>query len=116
MNTPVAQYPPRMFMPRRALLLGGCVIVAILGVAADGPTDPHPEVHVDTIDGRSITGQLLTNPIRLENDFGTQDVKSQQIRRITFRPKDADAGHDTIELADKSHVQGHLLTQRFEID
>ncbi|HEX3152871.1 MAG TPA: TerC family protein [Gemmataceae bacterium] len=103
-------------MSLRALSIGVCLLLAVLAIAAGDPTVPHPDVHVDTVDGRSIDGQLLTNPIRLENEFGTVDVKSEQIRRITFRAKDAEDGHDVIELADKSHVQGRLLTQRFEID
>src|SRR4051812_15464873 len=102
-------------MPVRSILLGGCLILAVLAVAADEPPD-RPEVHVDTVAAGTITGRLRTSPIRLEDEHGVHEIRPQQIRRITFRPRDAETGHDVIELADKSHVEGHLLDPAFSID
>jgi predicted tellurium resistance membrane protein TerC len=99
-------------MAIRVVLLIGCLLAAFAALAAD---EPPPEFQADTIDGRIITGRLLTPVVRLKNEFGTQDVEARHIRRITFRPVDSDNGRDVIELDDKSHTLGQLLTERFEI-
>ena len=102
-------------MSVRHILLGSCLLLAVLAVAADEPAE-RPEVRVETVDGRTLTGRLVTAPVRLENEYGTQDIRPQQLRRITFRPRDTDKGHDVVELADKNHVEGHLLNPTFAID
>jgi predicted tellurium resistance membrane protein TerC len=102
-------------MPVRSLLVGGCLILAVLAVAADEPPD-RPEVRVDTVAAGIVTGRLRTAPIRLEDEHGVHEIRPDRIRRITFRPRDTENGHDVIELADKSHVEGHLLDQSFSLD
>src|SRR3954467_5543818 len=102
-------------MPVRHVLLGSCLLVALPPGAAAEPPE-RPGGRVETVDGRSLTGRLVTAPVRLENEYGTQDIRPQQVRRITFRPRDADTGHDVVELADKTHVEGHLLNPTFAID
>src|SRR6476619_7816570 len=102
-------------MSLRHVVLGGCLLLAVFAIAADEPVE-RPEVRLDTIEGRTVTGRLVTTPVRLENEYGSQDIRAQQVRRITFRPRDAENGHDVIELADKSEVRGHLLNPTFAID
>ena len=104
-------------MSLRLILLGGCLFLAVLSIAADDPpAADRPEVRADMVDGPAVTGRLLTSPIRLKTEFGIQDVEARHIRRITFKPVEAEKSHDVIELADKSHIQGHLLTRQFEIE
>jgi predicted tellurium resistance membrane protein TerC len=100
-------------MSVRHVLPGCCVLLAVLAVAAD---EPPPEVRADTVDGRTVTGRLLTTPIKLENEFGVHDLRPSQVRRITVRPRDAEHGHDVIELSDKSEVHGTLRNPTFSID
>jgi predicted tellurium resistance membrane protein TerC len=100
-------------MSVRHVLLGGCVVLAVLAVAAD---EPPPEVRADTVDGRTVTGRLLTAPIRLENEFGVHELRPDQIRRITVRPRDAEHGHDVVELSDKSEMHGTLRNPTYSID
>src|SRR3954463_9656604 len=102
-------------MSLRHIMLGGCLLLAVFAIAADEPAE-RPEVRVDTVEGRALTGRLVTTPVRLENEYGTQDIRPQQGRRITIRPRDAENGHDVVELADKSEVRGHLLNPTFAID
>jgi predicted tellurium resistance membrane protein TerC len=102
-------------MSLRHIVLGGCLLLAVLALGADEPVE-RPEVHVDTVEGRALTGRLVTTPVRLENEFGTHDIRPEQIRRITFRPRDAETGHDVVELADKSEVRGHILNPAFAIN
>jgi len=100
-------------MSVRHVLLGGCVVLAVLAVAAD---EPPPEVRAETVDGRTVTGRLLTAPIKLENEFGVHELRPQQVRRITVRPRDAAGGHDVVELSDKTEVRGTLRNPNFSID
>jgi predicted tellurium resistance membrane protein TerC len=100
-------------MSVRHVLLGGCVVLAVLAVAAD---EPPPEVRVDMVEGRTVTGRLLTAPIKLENEFGVHELRPDQVRRITIRPKEAAAGHDIVELSDKSEMHGTLRNSNFSID
>jgi predicted tellurium resistance membrane protein TerC len=98
-------------MAMRVFLIAGCLLAAIAAVAAD---EPPPEFQAETIDGRTITGRLLTPSVRLKNEFGSQEVEARHIRRITFRPVDSENGRDVVELDDKSHTAGQLVTERFE--
>jgi predicted tellurium resistance membrane protein TerC len=98
------------------LLVAGCLVLAILSVAAGDAPEPGPEVRADLVEGAAVTGRLLTSPIRLKTEFGVHEVEARHIRRITFKPPEAEEGQDVIELADKSHVEGHLLTERFEVE
>jgi predicted tellurium resistance membrane protein TerC len=100
-------------MSVRHVLLGGCLVLAVLALGAD---EPPPEVRADTVDGRTVTGRLLTAPIRLENDFGVHELRPSQVRRITIRPRDAEQGHDVVELADKTEIRGTLRNPTFSID
>jgi predicted tellurium resistance membrane protein TerC len=100
-------------MPLRAILFISISILAVLTLAAD---EAPPEVIADTVDGRTVTGRLLTTLVRLENEYGAQEIDSRHIRRITFRPPDAEKGQDIIELSDKSHVRGRIVTDVFQID
>jgi predicted tellurium resistance membrane protein TerC len=102
-------------MPVRHVLLGSCLLLAVLTIAADEPPE-RPEVRVETVEGRTLAGRLVTAPVRLENEYGTQDIRPQQVRRITFRPKDGEGGHDVVELADKSEVHGTIRNPTFAID
>jgi predicted tellurium resistance membrane protein TerC len=100
-------------MPLRAILFISISLLAVLALAAD---EAPPEVSADTVDGRTISGRLLTTPVRLENEYGAQEIESRHIRRITFRPPDAEKGQDVVELSDKSHVRGRIVTDVFQID
>ena len=94
-------------MMLRTFLLIGCICLAFLAVAAD---EPPPEVSAETVDGRTISGHLLNPAVRLKNEFGSQEVEAKHIRRITFRPIDSENGRDVVELDDKSHITGQLIT------
>jgi predicted tellurium resistance membrane protein TerC len=100
-------------MPLRPLLLGGCLILAILALGAE---EPPPDVQVDKVEGQAVTGRLLTKPIRLENESGIHELRPSQIRRITFRLRESEDGFDIVELADKSHVEGHLRNPSFSVE
>src|SRR5258708_4431250 len=100
-------------MSLHSILLGTCLLLAILAIGAG---EPLPEVVAETVDGRTIAGRLNTISIRLENEYGTQEIKPGQVRRITFKPREAESGHDVVELADKTHVQGRLLNPNFSFD
>src|SRR5262249_41489633 len=100
-------------MSVRHVLLGCCTLLAVLAVAAD---EPPPEVRADTVDGRTVTGRLLTAPIKLENEFGIHELRPSQVRRITTRPPDAEHGHDVVELSDKSEMHGTLRNPTISID
>jgi len=102
-------------MSLRRLSVAGCLVLVVLSVAADDPPEAAPEVRAEPIEGEVVTGRLLTNPIRLKTEFGVDEIEARHIRRITLKPPDAEKGQDVIELSDKSHVQGHLLTERFEV-
>ena len=104
-------------MPLRLTLLAGFLVLAGLSIAAsDPPPEAGPEVRVEPVEGETITGWLANPIVRLRTDFGTQEVEARHIRRLTLRPPGSEKSHDVIELADKSHVEGHLLTDRFDID
>jgi predicted tellurium resistance membrane protein TerC len=83
-----------------------------MAIAADGPP---PEVDVATVDGRTMTGRLRNETIRLKTEYGTQEIDTGVIQRITFSPGET-PGHDVIEFSDGNHVRGHILTERIEID
>ncbi|HKA06248.1 MAG TPA: TerC family protein [Gemmataceae bacterium] len=100
-------------MPLRAILFISLLLLAVLALAAD---EAPPEVVVETVDGRSISGRLVTTSVRLENEYGAQEIESRHIRRITFRPTDAEKGQDFVELSDKNHVRGKIVTDVFQID
>ena len=100
-------------MPLRAFLFISFFLLAVLALAAD---EAPPEVTAETVDNRTITGRLVTTPVRLENEYGAQEIESRHIRRITFRPPDAEKGQDIIELSDKNHARGRITTEVFQID
>jgi predicted tellurium resistance membrane protein TerC len=99
-------------MSIRPALIFGCLILAVLAIGAGGP---GPDVRADTVEGKSVTGQLLTNPIRLETEFAVEEIRPDKVRRVTFRPRDAEHGQDVIELADKTIVRGRLLNPSFAV-
>jgi len=100
-------------MPLRAIFFISISILAVLTLAADeGPL----EVIAETVDGRTITGRLVTTSIRLEIEYGSEEIESRHIRRITFRPPDAEKGQDVIELSDKHFVRGRITTDVYQID
>src|SRR5437868_9463039 len=102
-------------MSVRHVLLIGCVLLAVLAVAADEPPE-RPEVRVDTVEGHTVTGRLLTTPVRPEDEFGVHEFRPGQVWRITFKPKDAESGRDAVELADKSEVHGTIRNPTFAVD
>jgi predicted tellurium resistance membrane protein TerC len=103
-------------MSVRVLVFGGLVVLAVPAIAADEPPARGPEVSVEPVDGETVTGFLRTDPVRLETTYGVQEVRREHVRRITFKPPGSERGQDVIEFSDKEHVQGRLLTDRFEIE
>ena len=73
-------------MSVRHVVLGGCVLA---GRPRRRRRRAAARVRVDTVEGRTVTGRLLTAPVRLENEYGIHDIGRDQIRRITFRPREA---------------------------
>ena len=103
-------------MSVRVLLCGGLLVLAVLAVAAEEPPARGPEVSVEPVEGEKVDGFLRTDPIRLETEHGVQEIRRDQVRRITFKPPGSEYGKDVVEFTDKERVQGHLLTDRFEIE
>jgi predicted tellurium resistance membrane protein TerC len=103
-------------MPKRHVFVVLVFVVAIL--AADSPPPPEAvdvEVVASTVDGRTITGQLLTPVLRLKTDYGFQEIETKRVRRIAFRPAESEKGNDKVELQDKTHQHGVLLTPALQI-
>ena len=50
-------------MSLRLVLVAGCLVLAILSVAAGDPPEPGPEVRADLVEGAAVSGRLLTSPI-----------------------------------------------------
>src|SRR5262249_6624043 len=96
-----------------AILFISLLLLAVLALAAD---EAPPEVVVETVDGRSISGRLVTTSVRLENEYGAQEIESRHIRRITFRPPDAGNGQDFVELSEHDPARGKTVTDVFQID
>src|SRR5829696_1128518 len=103
-------------MSVRVLVCGGLLVLAVLAIAADEPPARGPEVSVEPVDGEAVTGFLRTESVRLETEYGYHEIQRDRIRRITFKPPDSAYGKDVIEFTDKEHVQGRLLTDRFEVE
>lgn len=89
-----------------------CIVLVGVLVAAD---EPPIEVSVATTDGRTITGSLRNQTIRLKNDYGSYEFDARKIQRIAFSPHDS-PGHDTIEFTDGHHVAGQIDTERILIE
>lgn len=103
-------------MSVRVLLCGGLLVLAVLAIAAGEPPARGPEVSVEPVVGEAVTGFLRTDPIRLETENGTHEIKRDNIHRITFKPPGSEYGKDVVEFLDKERVQGRLLTDRIEIE
>jgi predicted tellurium resistance membrane protein TerC len=100
-------------MALRTLLLIGFTVLAVWAIAAD---EPPPEVEVQTTDGRTVTGKLLTPVIRLKTPYGTQDIDPRAIKRVTFSPGDTEGGHDIIEFTDDNHTRGQVITELIQVE
>lgn len=98
-------------MRLRPVLLIGFTCLAIFAVAAD---EPALEVTVSTTDGRTITGQLLVQTIRLSNDYAIHEIEARKIQRIVFAPPDT-PGHDIVEFTDGHRLTGQVITERITV-
>ena len=99
-------------MSLRAILLIGFAFLAIVTLAAEGPPPP---IQLEPKQGETIKGNLLNRTIQLKNAYGTQEIDSQIIQRITFSPS-ATPGHDVVEFTDGNHVRGEITTEVFRVE
>src|SRR5262245_16833768 len=97
------------------LRLAVYAVVAVCGCLPLAADDPPPEVTVETAGGQTFTGTLLTSTIRLKTEFGTQDIESRFVQRLTFSPPDASGGHDVLELKDHTHVLGQVISDAIRV-
>lgn len=102
-------------MPKRQLF----VVLGFIGfvlAAGEPPAEPETsDVVVSTTDGRTVEGQLRTPTLRLKTSYGFQEIETKHIRRIGFRPPEAEVGQDRVELRDKSHMHGLIQTTPLQI-
>jgi predicted tellurium resistance membrane protein TerC len=87
------------------VLLTGYFVLAAAdepGQAAIAPAD----FRFERRDGSTVEGKL-TIRVRLQTDFGFQEIEPKHLHRITFRSPDG-TGNDVIELIDKSHARGRI--------
>jgi predicted tellurium resistance membrane protein TerC len=66
--------------------------------------------------GQPVKGKLKQAVVTVETDIGTTTINLDRIRRITFRKDPDGPGHDTVQLADKSILRGHILAKEFVVE
>lgn len=95
------------------VLLFSAIALAVFAIAADAPP---PEVEVETVDQRTLTGKLLNPTIRVRTTYGVHEIDVHLIQKITFGPVDAGPGHDIIDFTDKEHLRGEVVSESLRIE
>jgi len=111
-------------MPRRlwwGMLLAVAAFAALQEVRGQGEKIPAPAAAPDEfqrvrIEPGGIEGTLQLAAIPLRTEIETRQIRTKHIQRITFQ-RDPQAGHadDTIQLANKEIIRGHITQDEFPI-
>jgi predicted tellurium resistance membrane protein TerC len=97
------------------LRLAVYAVVATCGFLALAADEPPPEVEVEPAQGDKVKGLLLNPVVRIKTEFGTQEIETRHVHRVTFSPGDAQGGHDTVELKDHTTIRGTVISERIQV-
>lgn len=87
---------------------------AAAGTSADSAR--FPEVTITPTSGEPVKGKLKMTTVTLKTDIGSTTVNLDRVRRITFQKDPDGTGHDTVQLADKSVLRGHITAEDFVVE
>jgi predicted tellurium resistance membrane protein TerC len=81
------------------------------------PAQDYPTVRVEPSDGgEKFEGVLKLQALPLRTDTGTRVIDLNHVRRVTFQRDPQGASEDTVELANKEVVRGHVTADTFPIE
>jgi predicted tellurium resistance membrane protein TerC len=93
---------------------------------ADSTTSPTPDTtnpsQLPTVTitlstgGSPVKGKLQLTTIPLKTDIGTTTINLDRVRRSTFQKDPESIGHDTVQLADKTILRGHIVAEEFVVE
>ena len=84
-------------------------------VPADDPTQ-YPTVEIKPVSGPTATRKLKLSAVTLRTETGTTTIGMQHVKRITFQGDPDSKSNDTVQLADKSIVRGHVTAEQFVVE
>jgi predicted tellurium resistance membrane protein TerC len=100
------------------LVLFLCYLVSPLFAAEkETPTADQPhEIEIETLKGETIKGTIwIDKSLRIKTEYGYQEVYAEHIKRVSFRTLETQGSVDTVELTDKNHIRGELLTDSIRV-
>jgi predicted tellurium resistance membrane protein TerC len=87
-------------------------------VVVAAPADQFQKVHIDLVgEGEPpIEGTLQHSALPLRTDIGTRVIDMKHVGRVTFAMGHSEHSNDTVQLASKDIVRGHVTIEEFKIE
>ncbi len=83
--------------------------------AADDAAE-FPTVELKPVQGETVKGKLKLSAVTVETDTGSRTVRMKHVKQITITTDAESHSHDSVKLADKSHVGGRVVHDVFVIE
>jgi predicted tellurium resistance membrane protein TerC len=120
---------PRRPLPTLTLVAGLAVTILAVSRPAHGedkgsekvtvevPAEAFQEVVIDSSDPAvaPVEGTLQLAAIRLRTGFGTRVIDMKHVARVTFQRDPKGQSQDTLQLANKEIVRGHVTDEEFPV-
>jgi predicted tellurium resistance membrane protein TerC len=86
------------------------------GVPAADDASQFPTVELKPVQGESVKGKLKLSAVTVETDTGSRTVRMKHVKQITIHTDAEGHPHDSVLLADKTHVEGRVVHETFVVE